>query len=229
MSFLKTLKGLVLVDEGANKSSIPDQQTTTFPDKSTPTNTVNVGSAEPMVQQEITVSPDSKIMNKVLATYSKGFEALNIPGFDLFEFYDGIKAAGATDQSGYKMAFAFACSSNPSLTVDYLLQTGEQYITQINQKKDEFKKNGKAKKTQLLTQQKQEQKTLTDDIAKFDKQIAKLEKERDQKRLNLNNIDQKYLTQLNEVSMTIAASDTVSGTITSELRTTLNRINQHLK
>ena len=51
---------------------------------------------------------DNNVLGTVVEMYEAGFESLNQPGYDFYEFFKAIKAVNNNDASVYKMAFTIA-------------------------------------------------------------------------------------------------------------------------
>ena len=52
-----------------------------------------------------TASVSNEHMEKALELYQKGFDSLNQPGYDFYEFYQAVMQAGPTNPQIYAMAF----------------------------------------------------------------------------------------------------------------------------
>src|SRR6187549_3881419 len=68
-------------------------------------------------------------LNEIIEVYEKGLESINMPGYDFYDFYLAVKAAGAQNEAVYKMAFQMGKTMDSSITSLKLSSDAEYYIS----------------------------------------------------------------------------------------------------
>src|SRR5689334_1056722 len=53
---------------------------------------------------------------EIIEVYEKGIESMNMPGYDFYDFYVAVKAAGAHNETVYKMAFQMGKTLDAGVT-----------------------------------------------------------------------------------------------------------------
>ncbi len=148
-------------------------------------------------------------MNKALEVYEKGFESLNQPGFDFFEFYKSIVSGGDINNPQlYAMAFQMASAMDSSITKDKLIQQSDFYLTELKKVYDDYVSKGSGKKNDILNQKDSENKSLVGELELMEQQLEALKTQIDDRKRKLSAIDSKYSPMLTEVQNKIAANDT---------------------
>lgn len=121
--------------------------------------------------------------------YQAGFDSLNKPGYDFYEFFKAIKAVGSNDPSLYKMALTMATSVDSSVSKSTLLEQADYYIQEIEKVHKEYQLQGAAKKEQILGNQKTEKNALTAEISSLEKQLLEIQHQISTKKNQLQTID----------------------------------------
>lgn len=189
-------------------------QTNKFPD--TPTNTnFNKSNANPF-------------LGEVLDVYQKGFDGLNLEGFDFFELYKSVNAVGVTNPQSYQMAFTMGKTINPNLSKEFLLEKAKYYQSEIEKVYEKYNITGNAKKSDLNAKVTQEKKDLTKGIEDLEAQIAQLQKELESKRIALNQIDNDNAQEFGELQLKIEANTMARQKIQDSIQLVITGINQYL-
>ncbi|QBN19321.1 hypothetical protein [Flavobacterium nackdongense] len=213
-------KSLFINEEGSNQPkneetkapSLP--QTNKFPDIELNSNVSNNSS--------------NPFLGEVFDVYQKGFESLNQDGFDFFEMYKSVNAVGVTNPQSYQMAFTMGKTINSALTKESLLDKGKFYLTEIEKVYDKFNNTGNAKKSDLNLKITQEKKNLSNSISDLESQIAKLQKELESKRNELNKIDVNNAAQFSQFQLKIEANNLAKQKIQESINIVITGINQYL-
>ena len=97
-------KSLFVNDENASTTTTSkSEEKIDFPNEPTPTSssTQFPQSSAPQRSQVTSSNIDNAILNSVIEMYESGFESLNLPGYDFYEFFKAIKAVGSNDPNVY--------------------------------------------------------------------------------------------------------------------------------
>jgi hypothetical protein len=219
-------KSLFINDE--NASSQPTQSTpvttTTNPvlpssDNKFPTHATEIPSGN---------SLSNPFLNEIFEVYDKGFESLNISGFDFFELYKSVIAVGVTNPQSYQMAFTMGKTIESDLTKEFLLEKAKFYVTEIEKVYAKYDGVGKTKKTELNNTILQEKSTLSKSITDLESKIVELQKELEVKKQELQKIDPKNMEQLSEIQLKMDANDLAKQKILNSINTVITGINQYL-
>lgn len=167
-------------------------------------------------------------INEVLEVYEKGFESLNLSDFDFFEMYKSVVAVGITNQQSYQMAFTMGKSIKPDLTKEYMLEKSKFYIEEINKVHTKYDSTGNAKKQDLTNLVQKEKASLTDSIKDLEAKIIQIQKELQEKKLLLANIDSKNENELRELQLKIEANNYAKQKIVDSINLVISGINQYL-
>lgn len=175
--------------------------------------------------QSTTTNP---FLGEVLDVYQKGFEGLNQEGFDFFEMYKSVNAVGVTNPQSYQMAFTMGKTINSNLTKQFLLDKGKYYLSEIEKVYEKYNITGNSKKSDLNLKIIQEKKNLSNTISDIENQIAKLQKELESKKIELNKIDNENAAQFSELQLKIEANDIAKQKIQDSINLVITGINQYL-
>ena len=171
-------KSLFVNDENASTTTASKaEEKIDFPNEPTPTSTSTQfpQSSAPQRSQVTSSNIDNAILNSVIEMYESGFESLNLPGYDFYEFFKAIKAVGSNDPNVYKMAFTMAQSVDAKVTKASLLDGANFYIKEINDVHEQYHTKGNAKKEEFQSSLLQQKETLSTEVAELEKQILQLQ------------------------------------------------------
>jgi polyhydroxyalkanoate synthesis regulator phasin len=183
--------------------SEPLTQTPSF--SYTPTTPVNTGG----VTQEA--------LDKALEIYQKGFDSLNQPGFDFYEFYQSVTNAGVTNPQIYAMAFSMANGMDKSVTKEKLVQQGEFYLTEIMKQYDDFVAQGNGKKQQIEEQKSHENQSLVNELELMNQQMDSLKNQIEDRKRKLAEIGSKYDPQISAIADKLSANNMAKDKIISSI------------
>ncbi|HVK49784.1 MAG TPA: hypothetical protein VM488_18100 [Pseudobacter sp.] len=229
---LKNWKSLFVKTDG--DSSTKEEP----PGFSFPVTDVNV-TEQPKHEKTIDPLPSSAPMNvvqEVIATYEAGLDAINMPGYDFYEFYMAVSAGGATSPQTYQMAFSMAKAFDKNVTPAKLLQDAEFYISKINEVHGQYVSQGQQKLNALSDQRNAEQRSLQQEADHAEQRIRQLKTELQQletlikeKQQALATIDNKTKPQENSIREKLQANDLAKKASIDKLSAIKNGIQQYIK
>lgn len=236
------LKDLFIVsDENANEpkqeAATPTPSTTKFP-TSTPTSEESGGifsvfgfgkSDEPTPQPTMSTSVSNEHLQATLELYQRGFDSLNQPGYDFYEFYQAIMQAGVNNPQVYPMALTMASAMDKSISKDKLVQQSEFYIAEINKVYNDYNSKGLAKKQDLMAQKQHENESLVNELSLLRQQLEAIKTQIADKENKLSVIDVKYAPMISEVDSKIGANEMAKNQIVQSIEQVKSGIINNIK
>jgi len=232
------LKDLIFVneegDDGNKKKETNTSQqsfTNKFPSSaaSAPLHEPTVPTSAPTTMAPIT--PDNPAcgphLDKIMAMYEKGFDGLDMEGYDFYEFFKMVVEAGATNPATYNMAFTMAKTANA--TKESLISQSDYYISEINKVHTTYSENGNTKREEALQAKGQEESMLTNELNGINNEIVRLNLEKSKKESQLSLIDSKYTPTLTDIECKIMANNIAKDKIVSTITTVVNGIKTNIK
>lgn len=156
-------------------------------------------------------------LEKILEMYDKGFEGLNKPGYDFFEFYKAVITAGVDNPAVYPMALTMAQTMDGSVNKDKLVSESDFYVTEINKVHTSYVESGNSKKSQLIGKKDSERSQLSKELDNLRMQLEAITNQINITQENLNNIDNKYADDLLEVDCKLMANDVAKDRILASI------------
>jgi len=220
-------------EEGSNTGSTQEKKTsfpketssTKFPEQEISTTSITSSSTPPPLNV-------GKINNSTLDTvinmYEAGFDSLNMPGYDFYEFFKAIKAVNSNDASVYKMAMTMAQSVDSKVDKAALLKGGEYYINEIDKVHKQYATKGNAKRDQIQNNQLKEKEQLSSEISTLEKQIMELQTKVSEKKIKLESADSSLLNDISDIEQKIAANDMAKAKIQETITSVINGIKNNL-
>lgn len=152
--------------------------------KSTPWDTGTTATAQPIVQQQQSITQlnhsTEDMGNKYRGRISKVLEETNQPGPDYFEFSNSVRSLEAMGQSvsvAMQSAFVALKTIDASLSKDKILGTVNRYISALDQDAISFAKDVEAAKVQEIGSREAEVIKLEKDVTDKQELIQKLTQE----------------------------------------------------
>jgi hypothetical protein len=167
-------------------------------------------------------------MSAVMDQYEKGFESLNQPGVEFYEYFKSVSGAGIDNPTAYTMAFNMLRSLEPTLTKEKLNTTAQFYLAEIDKVHQKFDASGKQKIAELENGKRTEDAQLRSELALLEQQQVALANQIAGKNAALNKIESKYAPEIEEVGCKLAANDVAKTRITGTIQTVINGINTNL-
>lgn len=211
----------LFINEDSNKSATVKQEPqNTIPENKFPETSINVS--------ENPSNSNNPFLNEILDVYQKGFEGLNAEGFDFFEMYKSVSAVGVTNPQSYQMAFTMGKTINPNLSKDFLIEKAKHYLAEIDKVHSKYDATGNAKKQDLNSKIVNEKNSLTKAISDLELKITELQKELNQKKIDLEKVDLINREDFSEIELKIEANNIAKQKIVESINTVLTGINQYL-
>ena len=146
-------------------------------------------------------------MQSVMEMYEKGFEGLNRPGVEFFEYYKAVAEAGIDNPAAYKMAFTMLRAMEPSMTKESLLSQSQFYIAEIEKVHTHFDSEGVSKRTQLQGECSGEREKLQNEIHNLNIQLESIKNQISSKEQTLTQLDGKYIPKIEDIECKRMAND----------------------
>lgn len=159
-------------------------------------------------------------MDDVMALYEKGFEGLNQPGVEFFEYFKSVAGAGIDNPSAYGMAYNMLKGMEPDMSKASLLEQSKFYIDEINKVHQQYTAGGQKRKLEIENNRDTEAEKLKSDLDLLVQQEESIKTQISTKRLALDNIDSKYTPDIEEIGCKMGANDTAKEKILG----TLNKV-----
>lgn len=205
------------VDPGQVPAAPPVEDTTKFPASAV---------ATPTIKGATNCEPH---MEKVLEMYEKGFESLNQPGVEFFEYFKSVVSAGIANPSAYEMAFKMLSGMESTMTKKTLISQSQFYLNEIDKVHKKFDQDGETKRTTLENNKDAERNKLASDIDLLKQQLQSIQNQIDSKSLSLNSIDETWNPQIEDIECKMAANTQARNTIKGTINRVVDGIKQNLK
>lgn len=167
-------------------------------------------------------------INEIVDVYEKGFNSLNLNDFDFFELYKSVMAVGVTNPQSYQMAFTMGKTIKSDLTKEFLIEKSKYYLTEIEKVYAKFDSTGKARKQELDNTISRDKVKLTQDISDLETKIAVLQRELNDMKMDLTNIDHSNTQQYSEIQMKLEANNYAKSRLVESINLVVSGINQYL-
>lgn len=191
-----------------------------FPTTPTPTPSP-IPSYTPSVSQEH--------LNNALEVYEKGFDSLNQPGYDFYEFYQAVMNAGVDNPQIYQMAFMMGTGMDKTITKDKLIEQSNFYVTEITKVYNEYVAKGNAKKQETIDLKTNENQSLVGELDLMRQQMEALKTQIADREHKLQAIDGKYGPKLQEIEGKLAANDMAKNKVIQSIEQVKNGIVINIK
>ncbi len=218
-------------EENSNEKQVkPSSSTTSFPKE---TKTTSSKFPEQAKQKGSTpLNSATKVNNSILGTivdmYESGFESLNMPGYDFYEFFKAIKAVGSNDAAVYKMAMTMAQSVDSKVDKASLIEGAGFYISEIEKVHKQYATKGNAKREQIQGNQLKQKESLTKEISALEKQIMQLQTKVSEKKIQLESADSSLLSEVADIEQKIVANDMAKSKILETITAVVDGIKNNL-
>ena len=184
-------------------------------------------------QTNVNTVANNPAVNEVLGVYEKGLDSINMPGYDFYEFYKTINAAGIVNgEQVYNMAYQMAKTLDNTVSTQKLLKDAEFYISKINEVHGQYLRQGQQKLNSIQNEKNAERTKLTTSVEDANRRMMELQNEMRSLELDIKNqqeelskVDNKYITQEQAVKDKLTANDLAH----SESIGKLNRVSEGIK
>ena len=167
-------------------------------------------------------------LQKAIELYQNGFDSLNQPGYDFYEFYQAVMQAGPTNPQIYVMALTMASAMDKSISKDKLVQQSEFYLAEINKVYQEYNSKGLSKKQDLTSQKQHENESLVGELSLLRQQLEAIQTQIADRENKLSVIDVKYAPMMSEVDSKLSANDMAKNKIVQSIEQVKNGIINNL-
>ena len=211
----------------SSKTKFPVDETT-----KESTNFFNFGKTTPTTTPVNTSGKVSEEhLAKAIEIYKSGFESLNQPGYDFYEYYMAIIESGAeaSNAMAFTMAFNMAKSMNKTISKDSLVQQSEFYSSEIIKNYNDYIAKGNAKKQELLGQKNNENQSLLGELEMLKQQAEAIKTQIQDRESKLNTIGGKYEPKISEIDSKLAANDLAKNKIIQSIEQVKQGIINNLK
>jgi flagellar capping protein FliD len=159
-------------------------------------------------------SSPNPYLDEIIEVYKKGLESINMPGYDFYDFYLAIAAAGSQNESIYKMAFQMGKTLDSNVSPQKLTADAEFYISKLNEVYQNYSEKGRQKLNSLASDLKAEKDGLTSEIHHIDseinrlkQQIQSMEQKLAETKNTLTKVEEKYQPQQDLINQKLQAND----------------------
>ena len=168
-------------------------------------------------------------LNNALEVYEKGFDSLNQPGYDFYEFFQAVMNAGVDNPQIYQMAFMMGSGMDKTITKDKLVEQSNFYIAEITKVYNEYVAKGNAKKQETIDLKTNENQSLVGELDLMRQQMEALKTQIQDRETKLQAIDGKYGPKLQEIEGKLAANDMAKNKVIQSIEQVKNGIVINLK
>lgn len=204
------------------KTSTKASSSTSFPDQK------KSGAKFPQSPPKPVGAVSNDVLVSVLKKYEAGFESLNQPGYDFYEFFKAIKSVGSDDSQVYKMAMTMAQSVDAGVSKEKLLTQADFYITEIKKVHKEYEIQGKNKKSSVEETQKSKKKKLNAEITALERKLMEAQHQISTKKNELQTLDTSLLSEVSEIDQKIVANDTAKSRILKSIMSVVDGIKKNI-
>ncbi len=181
-------------------------------------------------------SGSNPYLGEIIQVYEKGIESINMPGYDFYDFFLAIKAAGAQNEAIYKMAFQMGKTMDANITAQKLASDAEFYVSKINEVYQNYAQKGSQKLQGLEAEQKAERESLTNeakaleaDIHKLKQEIISMEQKLSEARSQLTKVNEKFKPQEDVIKQKLLANDQAMQVSVQKLNSVKEGIMKYIK
>ncbi len=186
--------------------------------------------------QNQNTSPTNQYLGEIIEVYEKGLQSINMPGYDFYDFYLAIKAAGSQNEAVFKMAFQMGKTMDGNITPQKLVSDAEYYISKINEVYRTYADQGKQKLDSFDKELQNERQKLSSeaslietDLNNLRQKIVMLEKQLSETRAKLNSVDNTYKPQQDIIRQKLSANDQAMNVCVQKLNSVKESIVNYLR
>jgi len=179
--------------------------------------------------QPASLPPSDEHFAKALEIYQVGFENLNQPGYDFFEFYQAVSQAGIDNPQIYVMAFAMGVAMDKTITKEKLLHQSEFYSSEINKAYNDYIAKGNSKKQELISQKENENQNLVSKLGMLKEQLEAINIQIEDCNNKLNAIGSKYEPKISEIESKLNANTLAKNQVVTSIDQVKQGIINNLK
>lgn len=159
-------------------------------------------------------------VKQVLQQYEAHLAKVNLEGYDFYEFYNAVMANGIDNVVAYPIIFNTAKSFDPTLTSQKITETGQFYLGEIIKAFEDFDKMCKGRLEEFEKTKESEKTSTNYRIKNIENKIQELQKELSEAYVQLNEVDGKYMVDIERVKCLEFANRSVK----TNMESTINKI-----
>jgi len=125
-------------------------------------------------------------MEAVMKLYETGFESLNQPGVEFFEYFKSVVGAGIDSPGAYTMALNMLKGMDASMTKGSLLSQSKFYVDEITKVWNGYDTSGTNKETELANQRDSETNNMQSELTLMEQQLQTLSNQIESKKIAIN-------------------------------------------
>lgn len=168
-------------------------------------------------------------LDKAMEIYQNGFDSLNQPGYDFYEYFQSVTHGGIDNPQIYTMAFAMGIGMEKTMSKDKLLQQSEFYVNEINKVYNDYITKGNAKKQDLVVQKNSENQSLINELEVMKQQLEALKIQMTDRENKLKAIGGKYEPLISDIESKLAANDIAKNKLVDTIEQVKKGIINNLK
>jgi hypothetical protein len=172
---------------------------------------------------------NNPFISEIVSVYEKGFDSLNSPNFDFFEFYKSVLTVGINNSQSYQMAFTMGSAMNPELSKISLIEKANYYIAEIEKVHKNFQKTGNSRKNEINARINTEKQILVSSISEIEAKIIQLQKELIDKKSELEKVDKANGQEFSEIELKLEANEVAKQKLLQSINQVVTGINQYLQ
>jgi hypothetical protein len=168
-------------------------------------------------------------LDKIVQLYESGFDGLNQPGYDFYEFFKAVISGGIDNPQVYAMALSMGKAMDANVSKDTLITQSQFYIDEIMKVHATYVENGTVKKNQLLSTKESERTQLANELDSLKMQMEAISNQIVLKQGLLGDIDNKYGNDLLDIDCKLMANDVAKDKILTSINLVKQGLTNNLK
>lgn len=160
--------------------------------------------------------------------YQSGFDSINQPGYDFYEFFQSVSSGGIDNPQIYGMAMSVAKAMNKEISKESLINSANFYLSEILKVHQNFVESGNGKKKALIAQGDSEKQSLTNELNELNKQLSSIRIQIQDRETKLSMIGDKIQPQISELDSKLIANDFTKDKIVTTIEKVKSGINNHI-
>lgn len=171
--------------------------------------------------------PAGSDVEAMITKIHSAFEAMNQPGIDFLEIWNAAETMGGITEQNLSSAFKILnIGAGNTLTIPGVIDSGNYYVNGLETQIENGIELKRAEKEKLVSQQKNENKSLSEEVNDLVAEIDRLGKQLTEKRQKLSLLDSVYVKPLADIDQKINVGSTALGQVISKLQLAINILGQ---
>ena len=167
--------------------------------------------------------PTGSDVEAMITKIHNALEAMNQAGIDFLEIWNAAETMGGITEQNLTSAFTILnIGAGNTLTIPGVVDSGNYYINGLKNQIENGIELKRAEKEKLVSNQKNENKSLNEEINNLVTEIDSLGKQLAEKRQKLSLLDSVYVKPLADIDQKINVGATALGQVISQLQLAIN-------